>query len=235
MRRRGFVKLCMSLAGGLAIPPRLAVSSPVSREKHARVSLVDRDGAFIEAGKLDADVNYIFHYPFASTPCFLLRLSREVAGERTLSAADGADYVWPGGVGSERSVVAYSAICAHQLSYPKRKFSFINYRSDQSPIAERAGVIVCCAHNTAYDPAQGARVLRGPAPQPLAAVVLEHEGATDRLYASGFVGPVLFSEFFRAYRRELIQEFGRGKVREAVLDRATVWPLAEYTAQQFTC
>ena len=34
----------------------------------------------------------------------------------------------PGGIGRDKSVVSFSAICAHKLSHPSRNISFINYR-----------------------------------------------------------------------------------------------------------
>jgi len=36
------------------------------------------------------------------------------------------------GVGARHSLVAYSAICAHKLSYPTREISFISYRAEKS-------------------------------------------------------------------------------------------------------
>ena len=51
---------------------------------------------------LAARTNYVFHYPFAGTPCFLLRLAQAVTAPVTLQREDGASYAWNGGVGPGR-------------------------------------------------------------------------------------------------------------------------------------
>ena len=103
----------------------------------------------------------------------------------TLRREDGATYAWQGGVGPLRAtIVAFSAICAHKLAYPTREVSFIRYQRERSATSD-AQVIHCCADHSVYDPAQGARVVAGPAPQPLAAILLEHDAATDELVALG--------------------------------------------------
>ena len=74
-----------------------------------------------------------------------------------LTRVDGTGYAWQGGVGVDRNVVAFSAICAHKLAYPTKEVSFIRFQRERS--ATSAGqVIHCCAEHSQYDPAQGARV-----------------------------------------------------------------------------
>ena len=108
------------------------------------------------------------------------------------------------------SIVAFSAICAHKLAYPTREVSFIRYQKDRSSTSGGA-VIHCCADHSVYDPAQGARVVSGPAPQPLAAIVLEHEPASDELVALGTVGAEQFDAFFGKYDVRLEFEYGPGQ------------------------
>src|SRR6185436_1402830 len=104
---------------------------------------------------------------------------------------------WPGGVGPRGSIVAYSAICAHKLTYPTRDISFISYRAEKTVGNKFANVIHCCSEHSQYDPAAGARVVAGPAPQPLAAILLEHDAGTDEIYAVGTLGGEMFNEFFK--------------------------------------
>jgi Rieske Fe-S protein len=59
-----------------------------------------------------------------------------------------------------------------------------------------------------YDPAEGARVLSGPAPQPLAAIVLEYQPDEEALYALGTVGAEQFDAFFDKYRMKVALEYG---------------------------
>jgi len=164
MERRGFIRFCAASAAALGAPEAAA-------ETHARfysrARLVDEKGAPLRAAAVPANRNLIFHYPFAATPCFLLNLGRPAKGAASLKTVTGEPYEWKGGVGAERSVVAYSAICAHRLAYPTRDITFISYRSKKSASNRIGNVIHCCAEHSQYDPAEGARVLAGPAPQPL--------------------------------------------------------------------
>jgi hypothetical protein len=64
-------------------------------------------------------------------------------------------------------------------------------------------VIHCCGDNSRYDPLQGARVIAGPAPQPLAAVLLEWDPGSDQLHAVGTRGGEMFDAFFEKYAMKL--------------------------------
>ena len=76
-----------------------------------------------------------------------------------LATSDRRSYEWKGGVGASRSVVAYSAICAHQMTYPTKDISFISFRAEAGPRHRHAQVIHCCSEHSQYDPADGGRVL----------------------------------------------------------------------------
>ena len=153
----------------------------------------------------------------------------------TRSDAEKAAYTWPGGVGKDGAVVAYSAICAHALSYDGKHASFMTYHKARSQLSAKERAITCCAHAATYDPANGAAVMSGPAEFPLAAVQLEYDGASDELTAVGLIGTVLFDKFFDAYRADLNTEFGRGAYRELLKDRTTVVPIAEYSEEVPSC
>jgi hypothetical protein len=138
-------------------------------------------------------------------------------------------------------VVAFSAICAHKMTHPAKQVSFINYRHQrvtfedaEKQSTERAQVIYCCSEKSVYDPVNGARVLGGPAKQPLAAIVLEQDNA-GTLYAVGTTGGELFDRFFREFTPRLQLEFGTQEVRRLVGERATVHTLAEYCRNQVLC
>ena len=236
MKRRNFVKLCGSALTLAAANPMLTARADDAKPKaYDRARLVDKHGKPIKASKLKVGENYLFHYPYAGTPAFLLRLPKAAPGGDKLETAVGGQYTWPGGVGPDKTVVSYCAICAHQLSYPSKQHSFINYTENKSPVAGRGNVIVCCAHHSVYDPAHGAKVVGGPAPQPLAAITLEYDKASDGLYATGTFGGEVYGEYFKAYRHELIEEFGRGVAKDEINKTAMVMPLSEYVKQRFTC
>ena len=201
---------------------------------YERTRLVDAHGEPIKVRRLAAQTNYVFNYPYAATPCFLLDLGHSVAGADALLRSDGATYAWSGGVGERRSIVAYSAICAHKLAYPAREVSFIRFQPARSATSD-GNVIHCCADHSVYDPAAGARVLSGPAPQPLAAILLDYDAERDELAALGTVGAEQFEAFFRKYDFKLAMEYGQGKARAPVGANTAVRELSEYCRQTIQC
>ena len=238
MERRRFLESCAVMGGaaGLAAYVEAAVDASVDATPRAyqRSRLVDIHGTPLKARELAADVNYLFHYPYAGTPCFLLNLGTPVTASATLRREDGGTYAWNGGVGPSRSIVAFSAICAHKLAYPAREVSFIRYQAEKSPTSD-SRVIHCCADHSVYDPAGGARVVSGPAPQPLAAIVLDYDPGADALYATATLGAEQFAAFFHKYDFKLAMEYGQGKAQAPVGGATVVRELAQYCRQTIRC
>lgn len=234
MQRREFVKFCAT-AATLASQQSLAADRFAQPRFYPRAALVDRDGQPLRASTLAVNRNYIFHYPYAATPCFLLNLARPAGAAVTLKTSDGKSYEWPGGVGSARAIVGYSAICAHKLAYPTRQVSFISFRGAVPAESQaRANTIHCCAEHSEYDPAAGARVLGGPAPQPLAAILLEHDAASDGLAAVGTLGGELFNAFFDKYNFKLALDYGSG-AQQSVAERTMVSEMENFCQQEIRC
>ena len=233
MERRAFMRVCASGLAAAGVPASLAAQNPTAH-LYARAKLLDPQGKPIRASAVPAQKNFIFHYPFASTPCFLINLGKPSKARATLRTAGNESYQWTGGVGPAGSIVAYSAICAHQLAYPTKQISFISYRPDSSARNKHAQVIHCCAEHSQYDPADGARVVAGPAPQPLAAILLEHDARTDELVATGTLGGEMFNQFFAKYEFKLAFEHGDAAHR-AVAGTAVVNELENYCRQQVRC
>ncbi len=231
MERRGFIKLC---AASIAAGGAPALAADARPRMYGRSMLVDTTGRPLRAKAIPVNRNLIFHYPYASTPCFLLNLGKPAKGSAQLRTADNQPYEWKGGIGPGRSVVAYSAICAHKLTYPTRDISFISFRAEKSAGSKLGAVIHCCSEHSQYDPAEGARVVAGPAPQPLAAILLEHDAKSDELYAVGTLGGELFGEFFSKYEFKLAMEHG-GAVRQGAAGSCVVQELERYCRQQVKC
>ena len=227
------MRVCASGLAAAGVPASLAAQNPTAH-LYARAKLLDPQGKPIRASAVPAQKNFIFHYPFASTPCFLINLGKPSKARATLRTAGNESYQWTGGVGPAGSIVAYSAICAHQLAYPTKQISFISYRPDSSARNQHAQVIHCCAEHSQYDPADGARVVAGPAPQPLAAILLEHDARTDELVATGTLGGEMFNQFFAKYEFKLAFEHGDAAHR-AVAGTAVVNELENYCRQQVRC
>jgi arsenite oxidase small subunit len=234
MQRRRFLTGCAAIAGAAHVGSLTDVWAAAAPRLYARAVLTDIHGDPIKASRLAARTNYVFNYPYGATPCFLLDLGRPVAAADGLLRADGSAYGWTGGVGRARSIVAYSAICAHKLAYPTREVSFIRFQSDRSPTSD-GNVIHCCADHSVYDPSAGARVVSGPAPQPLAAILLDYDAERDELAALGTVGAEQFDAFFRKYDFKLALEYGQGRAQRPVGATTVVRELTQYCRQTIRC
>lgn len=239
--RRRFLGLCASAAALVSVRPSALAASDKPLRAYPRVLLCDAEGEPVRCEDLVAEREYVFHYPYRSTPCFLIDLGKAVDPGVTLETREGREYRWQGGVGPQRSVVAYSAICAHKMTHPSPAVSFIGYRSEpvgyvnrDKEVERRAAVIQCCSEHSVYDPAAGARVISGPAPEPLAAIALEVEG-DGRLYARGVYGGDMFDPFFEAFGFRLQMEMDGADPRQVVAERTEVVPIDRYTAKRIAC
>jgi arsenite oxidase small subunit len=234
MDRRSFVEQCAVGAGCVtAAITTQSFAADTRPHAYARTVLVDEQGQPLKASMLKPQTNYVFHYPFEATPVFLLDLGKPALPQK-LSTKQQAQYAWPGGVGKNRSVVAFSAICAHQLVYPTPQVSFISFRKTKALKGIHDNVIHCCADHSQYDPAKGAQVLSGPASQPLCAVLLEHDAQADTLTAYATLGGELFDEFFKKYEFKLGLDLGP-RAKNAVSGRATVRELEKYCRNSIQC
>jgi hypothetical protein len=122
------------------------------------------------------------------------------------------------------------------MSYPTRQISFISYRDQAGPSRlTRSNVIHCCSEHSEYDPTSGARVVGGPAPQPLAAILLEHDPKTDSLYAVGTLGGEVYDAFFAKFEFKLALEYGTGRAHQVLSGKTPVSELTHYCKQQVQC
>lgn len=234
MERRQFIQLCAATCA-LGAQEVLAARELKPRF-YARAQLVEERGRPLRAASLVVGRNYIFHYPYEGTPCFLLNLGRPTVRNVALKTEDGSMYVWPGGVGPQNAIVAFSAICAHRMSYPTPQISFISYRERSTAGSlMRANVIHCCSEHSEYDPAAGARVVGGPAPQPLSSILLEHDARSDALYAVGTLGGEMFEAFFAKFGFKLALDYGSERAKQRVSGTTVVQELAQFCKQQVRC
>ncbi len=235
MNRRSFLeRTCTAGAVGfsMALPPTYAAQA--RPRSYGRTLLVDAAGQALRASKLTPHVNYLFHYPYAATPVFLLDLGKAAVGQSLTAGGRSGVYHWPGGSGAQHSVVAYCAICPYKLVHPSADVSLISYRADRARRGVQNGLIHCCADHCQFDPAQGAAVLAGPAQQPLTAVLLSHDPASDTLTAYATLGAVLFDEFFGKFGGQLTSRNGLDP-RAPASGRARVWELSAYSRNSVRC
>lgn len=222
---------CLS-AACLAGPVTLAhAQAPLAAREYGRTLLVDKSGRPFKSGQLTAGEPHIFNYPYETTPVFLMALPRP-ATPIELSSATQQRYQSLRGSGPHHNIVAYSAICAHKLMYPTPEISFINIRKGQAN--EPAHVVHCCGDNSRYDPTQGGKVISGPAPQPLAMIVLQWNPASDELHAVGTLGAEMFQAFFEKYEARLELERG-AKAKNPSAQTAVVQSASNYSRQMQSC
>nr|MBX2885688.1 hypothetical protein [Granulosicoccus sp.] len=215
MDRRKFNTLCSGMLAGAA---SLHAQADKTGTPYPRTQLIYEDDTPVTLSSLQTGVAHIFSYPYRTTPCFLVRLKQS-------SPAKGS---WPGGLGDDRSVVAFSAICSHKMSHPARPISHISYRPQTVTYYDTKGirqsrddVISCCSERSVYDPANGASVLAGPAPAPLAAIALEAD-ENENVWASGSFGPDQYERFLEKFGFRLAMEYGVSDVRQRTGEQSIV-------------
>ena len=230
-RRRDLMRQAACVAGAWVASGALPVVVAGEVQRHPRSLLVDSHGSPWRARQMKAGEAFLFNYPYTVSPVFLIAFENEVKPAELVSE-DKQRYAAPAGVGANKSIVAFSAICAHKLMYPTTEISFIGLRSGRR--GEPSHVIHCCGDNSRYNPLQGARVIDGPAPQPLAAVLLEWDERSDQLHAVGTRGGEMFDAFFEKYATKLALETGSG-LRTPSGDTVVVLPAATYSKQWRSC
>jgi Rieske Fe-S protein len=236
MDRRNFLKVVAAGATVVAVSPsfirgNLYAADGTLYRAYEKTQLIGADGKPILASKLEQEVNYLFNYPYASTPCLLVNLPKPTETDVELTSEAGEKYIWKSGVGKNRTIVAYVAICTHQLTHPTPNDSFIMYVPEKTKTMayDKSGIIVCSSHLSAFDVRAGGKVLGGAATQPLAAVVLEH-AADDTLWAVGILGSDKFQDYFKAFKPELKQFYnGPAEAKKLVSISAKTVKLTEFS------
>ncbi len=186
--------------------------------------------------------SYVFHYPYITTPCFIFNLDETVDGTQSLLTEDGVQYTWEGGTGPNQSIVSYSAICAHQMTYPAKSASFLNYRHAKVDFVNSSNlrqtkdkIIYCCSERSVYDAKKGAKVIGGPAPQPLASILIEYDPSQDHYYAVGTDGGDLFDKFLTQFEFRLQLDFKILDVASLVQSDTEVLTIEEFSDSVVRC
>ena len=236
MQRRDFLRVVGTGAAVVAVYPSMIGQTLYADDgqlykAYEKVQLVGSDGSPIKASTLEKEKTYVFNYPHVAAPCFLINLPEKADSEVKLKSEDGIEYIWSGAVGKDSSIVAYTAICPHQLTHINKVDSFISYvpKAAKTMAYTEGGVIVCASHLSAFDPKRGAVNLSGPAPQPLASIVLEH-AKDDTLWAVAVLGQDKFHEYFKSFRSEFKEQWGgKRKAKKLVSFSAPTVVINEYT------
>ena len=231
MERRHFNKLCTGLITGAASLHANASKARSTLKKYTKSALVLADNTPVNFSTLKAGESLIFSYPYVSTPCFLLRLSKAASAKEN----------WPGGIGDDQSIVAFSAICSHKMSHPAKPVSHINYRSDvvnfydnKGQTKARTQLISCCSEHSVYDPADAARVLSGPAPVPLAAIELQND-SNGNIFAVGSIGENQYHRFLEQFGFRLAMEYKVADVWQTAGETTLATPADDFSQQRIRC
>ena len=196
--KRNVLKLA-AVAGLLAIGAGGAVGGAiqylqppsVGLSAYPKVQLLDIDGSPLTTTKVESEYNveteslYLFNYPLQNEPNFLLNLY-PASGTPNSGNTNGAQNV-PGGVGTYKSIVAFSAICQH-LGCPAPAIAYYPPGTCSQTPGGRTFYIHCSCHGSTYDPQNSASNLTGPAVLPLPQVVLVTDDS-NIIYATSLNGP----------------------------------------------
>jgi Rieske Fe-S protein len=237
MERRNFLKISATSAMAVAIAPSLITQKLYAEDgslfqPFERAQLKDAEGNPLKSKALVKEENYVFMYPHAATPAIMVDLPEPTQKDIKLKAEDGTEYIYKGGVGAKGTIVAYSAICQHQLTHPTASMTMFQYvpTTGKTLAYDKAGVFVCTSHLAAYDPNQGGKVVGGPAKEGLASIILEID-ADDNIWAVAVLGPAKFQDFFDAFKQQLKKDYGRRGAKKLVKDEVKVQKLVNFTKE----
>ena len=234
MDRRGFVKLCAGSAA-LAMANWDQAVLAAGFEAFPAAKLTNKIGIPLKAAEIPVGEALVFAYPVAGVPCFLINLGERASKADAAMKNEDGDYAWSGGVGPNGRIVAFVAICTHQMSYPQPEVSYLRYAASGSELAGAPGRIVCCAHASVFDPAEGAKVVSGPATMPLLPIRLVYDPVSDELVADGIMGMSYIKRYFKTYKADLNARFGAGGYRQEVGAKSACVPLSQYSGVVPAC
>lgn len=235
MERRNFLKVVGATGAMIAVSPstitgELRASNGALFRAYERVQLVGADGAPLKSSSLVKEENYVFNYPLVGVPSIMVDLPTASQKDLELTSEDGEKYIWKGGVGSKGTIVAYAAICAHQMAHPTPDDTFLQYcKKGESGIAPDFNGMFCSSHIAQYDAGAGCKVVGGPATEPLTAIVIE-VAEDDTLWATATIGPERFKSYLKTFKPEMKKYYGgKRKSKKAVSGTAITLAMKEYT------
>ena len=237
MERRNFLQLSATSAVAIAVAPSLITQKLYAEDgslfqTFEKVQMKDAEGNALKSKTLVSEENYVFMYPHAATPSIMVDLASPAEKNIKLKSEDGVEYVFKGGTGSKGTLVAFSAICPHQLTHPQASMSMFQYVDEKGKTLsyDKGGVFVCTSHLSAFEPKQGGKVVGGPANEGLAQIILEID-ADDNIWAVAVLGPQKFQAFFDAFKQELKAVHGRKGAKKLVKIETKVQPLKNFSAE----
>jgi arsenite oxidase small subunit len=151
--RRGFLKTAGTVALGVAATTDAAQAESRTAREAGRTVLPYPRTAIAKAKSLQVDQAVAFTFPDDASPCVLIKRAGPVAG----------------GVGPDRSLIAYSTTCTH-MGCP------VVYQP-------KSATFKCPCHFTTFDAEREGKLICGQATENLPRIVLEYDTQTDSIHA----------------------------------------------------
>src|SRR5260370_6879512 len=105
MQRRQFLSACAAIAGASGVGAMNDEWTSATPRLYSRTRLIDHFGEPIKVAGLATRTSYVFQYPFAGTPCFLLNLGRPLAAADKLLPPAAPPYASTAGLRPRPSVL----------------------------------------------------------------------------------------------------------------------------------
>ncbi|NNC65970.1 MAG: Rieske (2Fe-2S) protein [Gammaproteobacteria bacterium] len=183
VKRRDTLKAILGV--GLALPfyrqarsNEEAMNAPPQEDDVFVFAFGEREGEIITPDDLPTGAGQVFAYPMDPATAIVRSGSR--INQLLLVRIDPEQLSEPTRALSAAGVVAYSALCTHT-------------GCDVADWDAETLRFQCPCHDSQFDPADGARVVGGPAPRPLPSLPLKLENGTLAV-AGGFDAPVGFQQ-----------------------------------------
>ncbi len=175
MGRRTFLKLVAAAGGAITVAALLSAIKAGTFVPTVNTSAAWPIVTVTNISKLVNLQPVVFYYPLTNTPNYLVKLGVAATG----------------GIGPEKDIVAFSAICQHLGC----EYGFV--APESSPVCNasyKASIPMgyCCCHGSQYDFVDGAKVIGGPAPRPVPMVMLQLDSSTGDISAVGMQAPTIF-------------------------------------------
>jgi len=175
MQRRTFLKLVAAAGGAITIGAVLSTLKAGTFVPPATTTAAWPIVTVTNISKLTNLTPVVFYYPLTNTPNYLVKLGVAATG----------------GIGPNKDIVAFSAICQHLGC----EYDFVAPGGSPPCNAAYKATIpmgYCCCHGSQYNLVEGAKVIGGPAPRPVPMVQLQFDSSNGDISAIGMQPPTIY-------------------------------------------
>ncbi len=216
------------------IPPAI----PKHKQQQATAFYLGQN-KILTVNQLPVGKAYLFFYPLVCTPALLINVGKVIRPLQDIryKTAFNEEYSfdWSGGAGPQNSLVAYSAICPHDLIYPTKELNLLSYRHKRAGYyTPQDNLITCCGSGSAYDVTKGGHTVQGASKKNLSSITLQYDPQTTTLAPQAIQGYNVIPSFLRKHRKTLRKTFGKN-YHASVKGKIILTPLDHYAAKTVKC